>query len=290
MSLQAYEWAWKMPVTNAEKLVLLAVAEFANSEGECYPPNEAIMEMTGLSERAVKGARSSLVKGGYIQKTKGKKIVLPLSFRPAKSAESAPKRANIAPKKVQNLHPESAKSAPKSAESAPPSKPSSNRIATTPQSPPEKNPVDALYAKLGPLAFEAAGFDNARDRCGWGIVRQWVADAFRAGLNAEQAELVILHTLRAEAGPARERVGSIFSLKFFSQSIQRAITSGKMPEVPLTPEQRKARIRAKIRYQEADKAYSRAFLSNPSGNHPPAPRFADFIAQAELEMAQGAVA
>ena len=68
MSLRATAWAWTTKGdTPAAKLVLLALADFADEVGHCWPGLGAIVSMTGLSERAVRMALRSLEESGAIE-------------------------------------------------------------------------------------------------------------------------------------------------------------------------------------------------------------------------------
>lgn len=53
MSVKVSTWAWEMPVKGNEKLVLLALADYANDEGKCWPHIEKIAEKCGISRSAV---------------------------------------------------------------------------------------------------------------------------------------------------------------------------------------------------------------------------------------------
>lgn len=60
MSLRATAWAWTVPTSPTGKLVLLALADFADEVGHCWPGMSRLMEMTGLSERAVRTSLRAL--------------------------------------------------------------------------------------------------------------------------------------------------------------------------------------------------------------------------------------
>lgn len=69
MSVQAITaaFAYEAPSSNA-KLVLLALANYADEDGICYPSVKRLVAMTGLSERAVRYALQALVDGGAIDR------------------------------------------------------------------------------------------------------------------------------------------------------------------------------------------------------------------------------
>lgn len=64
MSARAVHWAWEQRIKPATtKLVLMAMAEFANPESAlCWPSMKAIEEMTGLNRKTVLSAIASLAK------------------------------------------------------------------------------------------------------------------------------------------------------------------------------------------------------------------------------------
>lgn len=52
MSIKLMEKAWNSPVKNADKLVLLALADNASDEGYCWPSWDTIMTKTGISSKS----------------------------------------------------------------------------------------------------------------------------------------------------------------------------------------------------------------------------------------------
>lgn len=54
MSIAALDWAWNQDCPNAtSKLVLIALADKANDDGECWPGMEHVARMVGISTRQV---------------------------------------------------------------------------------------------------------------------------------------------------------------------------------------------------------------------------------------------
>ena len=54
MSIAALDWAWRQDCPNAtSKLVLIALADKANDDGECWPGMEHVARMVGISTRQV---------------------------------------------------------------------------------------------------------------------------------------------------------------------------------------------------------------------------------------------
>ena len=69
MSIEALNWAWDQPVAKAaNKLVLLALADHANSDGECWPSMKRIAERSDISPRHVSRAINELIDLGLVEK------------------------------------------------------------------------------------------------------------------------------------------------------------------------------------------------------------------------------
>lgn len=66
MSVKASTWAWEQPINGNAKLVLLALADHANDEGDCWPGVKTISLKTGFSESTVRRLISRLVDEGYL--------------------------------------------------------------------------------------------------------------------------------------------------------------------------------------------------------------------------------
>ena len=72
MSIEALNWAWKQTCPNpTAKLVLMALADHANSDGECWPAMKRIAELSGISARQVSTHIVTLESLGYV--TRGKR-------------------------------------------------------------------------------------------------------------------------------------------------------------------------------------------------------------------------
>jgi DNA-binding transcriptional ArsR family regulator len=69
MSLDALKWAWEQDCPNpTAKLVLMALADHANSDGECWPSMKRVAELTGVSTRQVSNHIVALEQLGYVTK------------------------------------------------------------------------------------------------------------------------------------------------------------------------------------------------------------------------------
>lgn len=70
MSLSALNWALRIKAgSSSRKLVLIALANWANAEGEAYPSAESISSVTELNRKTVLDALSDLAQSGLIQDT-----------------------------------------------------------------------------------------------------------------------------------------------------------------------------------------------------------------------------
>lgn len=67
MSNHALNWAWSLPLSSGEKLVLVRYADMANTENECFPKQETVAKDTGLSRSSVSKHTKSLEQKGLIQ-------------------------------------------------------------------------------------------------------------------------------------------------------------------------------------------------------------------------------
>ena len=105
--------AWKSAYASGEKLVLLALCDNANDQGECYPSTSMLAEKCSISERSVFNHLDTLAKDGAISKEvrTGRSTIYhinPCKFcTPANSAPMQPLHttpATVAPPPLQPLH------------------------------------------------------------------------------------------------------------------------------------------------------------------------------------------
>jgi DNA-binding transcriptional ArsR family regulator len=67
VSIAALNWAWSQECPNASaKLVLLALADKANEDGECWPGMDTVADMAGVSTRQVSTHLANLEDAGLI--------------------------------------------------------------------------------------------------------------------------------------------------------------------------------------------------------------------------------
>ena len=68
MSFKLTREAWQTPLDGNPKYVLLALADYADKRGVCFPGIDKISIKCGLNERTVRRAVKILLKEGYIMK------------------------------------------------------------------------------------------------------------------------------------------------------------------------------------------------------------------------------
>lgn len=66
MSIAAINWALEQSGSPTQKHVLLVLANHADDSGEAFPSTERLCHATGLSDRAVRQARTSLIAAGLL--------------------------------------------------------------------------------------------------------------------------------------------------------------------------------------------------------------------------------
>ena len=68
MSLAACQWVWdECPARNGDRLVLLALAVFADDHGRCFCPAEVLMAKTRMCKRNVGRAVERCVEAGWLE-------------------------------------------------------------------------------------------------------------------------------------------------------------------------------------------------------------------------------
>jgi hypothetical protein len=68
MSIRIMSAAWEVHLPDSEKLILLALADWSNDEGECWPSVARIAQKSSKSERTVQGALAKLEAAGHISR------------------------------------------------------------------------------------------------------------------------------------------------------------------------------------------------------------------------------
>jgi len=120
MSVAISSACWSLQLPPGPKFVLMALADFANEDGLCWPAVATLCERTGFSERAVQGHLKALEQAGAVtrQDGRGRSTVYRIQVEqaPVKAvdtpAESAPQPRRICTPPPQNLRGSPAESAP----------------------------------------------------------------------------------------------------------------------------------------------------------------------------------
>lgn len=121
MSIALMTLAWKSDCASGKKMVLLALCDNANDQGECYPSISMLATKCSMSERSVFNHISDLESAGIVRRENriGRSTIYhidPCKFcTPANSAplqQLHPTPANSAPIPLQILHPTPATVAP----------------------------------------------------------------------------------------------------------------------------------------------------------------------------------
>lgn len=74
MSLRAMSWAWEQETkSSGERLVLLALADHAGEDGECWPHSARLGEKCGLDRKTVQRHLTALDERGVIEKVSRRK-------------------------------------------------------------------------------------------------------------------------------------------------------------------------------------------------------------------------
>lgn len=69
MSFDALSWAWNLELDSPiSKFILIAVAQYADQDGECFPSQITLSKKTGLAERAIRGHLAKLEDAGFIKR------------------------------------------------------------------------------------------------------------------------------------------------------------------------------------------------------------------------------
>lgn len=134
---------------------------------------------------------------------------------------------------------------------------------------PSKEEIDLVFHRIGRVAFEAAGFDPARDRCDWSIARQWASDGLSHGLTADEIERIVVEKVTVGAQRARQSGKTIQGLVMFRKSVPEALARGVVPPK-----------KQSIAEQNADQAFIEALQAwQRNGAQGPRPDLKDFRAQ-----------
>lgn len=68
MSIKIMSKVWELDLKSTDKFVLIALADHANDDGECYPSYTTIMAKTGLSDQGLRNIINRLIKLGRLSR------------------------------------------------------------------------------------------------------------------------------------------------------------------------------------------------------------------------------
>jgi hypothetical protein len=75
VSVEVSSWAWQQPLPHSRKIVLLALADYADKAGVCWPSIETLIDKTGSSQATIYRSLAALKEGGYLSEKDGKWIL-----------------------------------------------------------------------------------------------------------------------------------------------------------------------------------------------------------------------
>lgn len=172
--------AWKSNFPAGEKLVLLALCDNANDQGECYPSISMLAEKCSISEREVFYRLDALESAGAVAREKRPGRSTMYTINPCKLCTPA----NPAP--LQTVHPTPANCAPITI-SEPSSEPS---VTTNRRKRDHFDPIDYLL-NLGVQKQVASDWIVLRDKKKLAVTRTAIegieSEAGKAGISIEDA-------------------------------------------------------------------------------------------------------
>jgi hypothetical protein len=69
MSIKAMNWAWEQKLPPSSKLILMAIADAADEEGDCWPKVKTIAKKCGVSDRTVQRVLKEFISDNLISVT-----------------------------------------------------------------------------------------------------------------------------------------------------------------------------------------------------------------------------
>lgn len=238
MSVQAITaaFAFDAPSSNA-KLVLLALANYADEDGVCYPSVKRLATMTGLSDRSVRYALQALVDAGAMDRNHRRRadgsrtsdeyrLHIPAANGAASEQEARP--AASKPSKRQILHKQAARGAGLTT-----FEPSAEPKAITPQTP--IGQLAALIFQLQPKDFRRSTRPDIAQALEAAVKRGGAKADIHAALKAYYA----LPDSRKEGGQYAKGAHRIINLDRWRDFLP----SPEPPAKPVTPVEQARRLR-----------------------------------------------
>lgn len=176
---------WSLSLPDSEKLVLLALADCANDEGQCWPSMATLAAKCSKSDRTVQAAIKALVAAGHLTRNEVRGKGCSYAVHPTPEASSPPKP----------LHPEAA-SPPK-------------RTTLTPEAASDKPSRTIIPKKASPSRERASATRPFRLPADWKPVRFADDTAAREVIDRRGREWgrAALESFRAWAANAEDKSG-----------------------------------------------------------------------------------
>ncbi|MFT8897082.1 MAG: hypothetical protein ABF968_09005 [Acetobacter sp.] len=105
---------------------------------------------------------------------------------------------------------------------------STNTSKATASYEPTREEIDAVYKRIGPRAFEAAGYDQARHTGTFGCARQWAADGLKRRLDVEQIEQIVLNEIQQIVEREAKAGRTIGGFGYFQKAVAKAIAAANV--------------------------------------------------------------
>jgi hypothetical protein len=105
MSIKIMSRAWDCTLPPTDKLVLLALADWSNDQGQCWPSMKQLCSKSGLTERGIQKVMLRLIEGGHLtrQELTGRGNVYSVhprtSFAPTPERDAPPPPNDIPPER-----------------------------------------------------------------------------------------------------------------------------------------------------------------------------------------------
>jgi len=188
MSIRIMTQVWGLDLPDSEMLILLALADWSNDDGECWPSIAQLVKKTRKGERTIQGAIKSMARVGHLTRNErpGKGCTYTLHPRSdCTPAEAAPRKrrtpAESAPPQPLPVTPAAAADNTSGHITSPKASPSSKRARSTePKLKPFRMPADWKPTRFadGTVAREVADRRGREwSRSAVETFRLWAANA-----------------------------------------------------------------------------------------------------------------
>jgi predicted transcriptional regulator len=78
MSVKLMAMVWDMDMKAVDKIILLALADYADDDGVCWPKQGTVAIKTGVTRQTVNQKMKQMEESGLLEKKDGKTILLPV--------------------------------------------------------------------------------------------------------------------------------------------------------------------------------------------------------------------